>query len=322
MRCLYYACGGGLGHVTRMLALIRVLRQHIAGEHRLLFNSPFVQTVQPEIQRLGIRAVSLPASATPHAAQDFVAEQIACFSPELWVVDTFPRGLGGELVMLFAQYPAATKVLISRTLPAAYVSHYQLNRFVQHHYQLVIAPGERSPFESLPTTCQTAPFLIRDVDELPRRAQAEKLLGLLPGQRANLLVGCGTPQECRDLVAHVRAFPAPDAPLRLALPVEVDVDLTAMPHPADVSVVRHYPVMEILPAVGHVIAQAGYNITHETCALGVPSVLYPRRRKYDDQFSRARCFHGQASPTRLPNGVHRAARMIVETLLPEQPSVT
>ena len=205
-------------------------------------------------------------------------------------------------------------MLISRTLPVAYVAQYQLNAFVMNHYQLVIVPGESSPFESLPIVHKTAPFLIRDVDELPTQQQAETLLGLLPGQKATLLVGCGTAQECHDLITHRLPQQPANLPLRIALPLEVDIDLACVSHAANVFIVRHYPLIETLPAVERVIAQAGYNVTHETRAVGVPSVLYPRQQKYDDQFTRARWHHGQAPNRQLSNGVHQAAQLIVATL--------
>ena len=100
-RCLYYALGGGLGHGVRSLALARQLQRQIGGQHRLLWNSSFAPTLQCALNyESELEASILSANAPPHHAGEFLAAEVRSFQPDLLVVDTFPRGLGGELVQI------------------------------------------------------------------------------------------------------------------------------------------------------------------------------------------------------------------------------
>src|SRR4051812_49405599 len=93
-RWLIYALGGGLGHLTRSLALARAAGVTV----RVLTNSPFAaclpfeQATGPQVSLLRI---------DPTLGRVAVAEVVgATLEPcdfDVLVVDTFPRGLGGEL---------------------------------------------------------------------------------------------------------------------------------------------------------------------------------------------------------------------------------
>jgi UDP:flavonoid glycosyltransferase YjiC (YdhE family) len=164
-------------------------------------------------------------------------------------------------------------------------------------------PGEESPFAQQ-HVFRTAPFLIRDADELPARMQAERLLGSGTDEPAILVVGAGTPQECQETHRLMQAMQcwriATEYALRLAVP---DSDLRIQPSD-EVPLVRHVPLMECLPAVRLVIGAGGYNLLHETAALQVPAIFWPRPRKYDDQFRRVATRLSATSLEALDQVVH------------------
>ena len=169
---LYYAFGGGLGHGARILALTRQLARLIGGQHLVLLNTPFARTLRSEIRRQPLlEARFLAPGGTPNRAEAFVRDAFSSFRPDVLIVDTFPRGLAGELVKLFSGSSRHKRVLISRHLPAEYVEAYGLTEFVRSYYSLVIAPGELSPFEKSMPVISTRPFLLRDLEELPSQAR-------------------------------------------------------------------------------------------------------------------------------------------------------
>ena len=306
-RCLYYAFGGGLGHAVRATALARQLARSWPGPHRLLVNTPFAATIRPEIDRHPrLECAELSPGAGPAEAGRFVSSVMADFAPELLIVDTFPRGLGGELASLLSEAAEFPRVLIGRGLPDAYVQRYALAEFVRDHYDLAIAPGEPSPFGSTLPVHRTGPFLLRDFDELPTRAGAAELLRTSPDRPVVLVVGSGTIAECdevADLARRLRAsWDAKWPPLRLALPAPGERGRREPGPP----IVSHFPLIECLPAVRLAIGAGGYNLVHETSSLSVPGLFLTRSRKYDDQAHRVRAKPHFATESELPDALRDA----------------
>lgn len=285
---LYYALGGGLGHGMRGLALARELARIRGGRHVVLVNTPFHETLRVVAARdAGVELRALSPEASPNEAGDWVARQRDELRPDLLVVDTFPRGLGGELAARLPSWRDSLNVLVSRTLPDDYVRRFGLVEFVRATFELVFAPGEASPFESESwPAMRTGPWLVRRADELLAPVEAAQRLGCAAHERCVLVVGSGTADECREWMGWFRAllsdWPRTAPPLRLALPLEI-------PTPDDLAaavVVRHAPLVEVLPGVAAVLGNAGYHLTHETRWLGIPARLVARRRLYDDQVAR------------------------------------
>src|SRR5579863_10123249 len=156
---LIYALGGGWGHLTRAAALARVAcaRNHV----RILTNSPNAPCVSRALPELDIVALdpTLPAAT----AREQVIRHIQAADPSLFIVDTFPRGLGGELADAIHSL-RATKVLVHRDLSPLYVAEAKLHTFVQSAYDLILIPGEDegAAFADLPAAVVTEPWLIRD----------------------------------------------------------------------------------------------------------------------------------------------------------------
>jgi predicted glycosyltransferase len=171
---LYHAFGGGLGHAVRTLSLARQLRRH-GGRHVVNVNTPFAACLHES----GIAILTEEIEA--------LVERLR---PELFVVDTFPRGVRGELVRLLEGWSACPRVLIARSLPYDYVTRYRLREWVSRHYDLVLCPGEPTPFDGV----RLPPFLMRDREALPAGVLPEidairhfPLIELLP--RARVVIG-------------------------------------------------------------------------------------------------------------------------------------
>ncbi|MGL4551540.1 MAG: hypothetical protein ACRC33_10165 [Gemmataceae bacterium] len=263
---LYHAFGGGLGHAARTLALARALRRVVGGRHVVNVNTPFAGCLREG----GVEVVTGDAE-----------ELAGRLRPGLFVADTFPRGVCGELARLLEGWSACPRVLIARGLPAEYVARYQLRAWVRRHYDLVLCPGEPTPFDGV----ALPPLLLRERDELPPRSAEWPLV-----------VGTGTVEECAGWAARAAAEPG----ARLALPPGV------LPR---VEAVRHFPLIEVLPRASRVIGAAGYNLVYECAFVGVPGEFTPMPRRYDDQARRA---SSAAGP--VENGAAAAARMVAGLL--------
>ena len=177
-----YALGGGLGHLTRSLALAR--RAARAGATvRIISNSRFAKIIaERQCRQLntldpGIELLPLATANDKAAVASAVDAALrAAGTPDVFVVDTFPRGLAGELAERLPSL-RALKVLVHRDLNPDYVRWAELETFVAH-FDLLLVPGEDAPLAHLPHARRTPPWLVCDEAELLRRDDARTALGV------------------------------------------------------------------------------------------------------------------------------------------------
>lgn len=274
---LIYALGGGWGHLTRAASLARVAV--VERPVRIFTNSPYASEVRAGLADVDVVAVSpeLPAArARKEAVRQVESARAACL-----IVDTFPRGLGGELAAVLPTFKAL-RVLIHRDLNPEYVRRKELREFVRSNYDLVIQPGqaEAAPLAGLPHVARTAPWLIRSAGELPSREAARRLLGV--EGRCVLVCASGDREELdwygKVTEALIKALP--DIAVR-------SVAALRPPGCPDGAWLHRWPAMDLLPGVDVMVGGAGYNTVNECVACGVPLVARAWPRKYDRQSLRA-----------------------------------
>jgi UDP:flavonoid glycosyltransferase YjiC (YdhE family) len=247
LNILIYALGGGWGHVTRAAGLARALGP--AARVRILANSPYLDIVKAAMPELGIEEVST------------VQED-----PDVLVVDTFPRGLVGELANLLPSL-RAWKVLIHRDLKPEYVSWAGLRTFVGDHYDCVLCPGERGALADLPHARFTAPWLVRPP------------VAVQPG--VDVVVCAGGNAGEMPWYGEVAARLARDVSVRCLAP---EIPPGCPPE----LWIRYWPSIDWIAGAGVVVGGGGYNTVNECRALAVPLVVRPWPRKYDRQRLRAK----------------------------------
>ena len=267
-RWLIYALGGGAGHITRALALGRAAAKR-GVRVTILSNSEHGAWIQRACAA-PLRFVLLDAMArepTVWAVEQVLARE----SFDRLVVDTFARGLAGELV---ARLPslAVPKVLVHRDLDERYVADCDLRASLRH-YQLVLLPGERGPLADAPGALYTAPWTVRDRGELLTRSEARKCWGF-GDEPGVVVVGGGKRDEhasWRRLAEELRDELRGVATVRLALAGEA-----------------HWPLVEWLPGADLIIGGGGYNLVSEARLVGVPLLARALPRRYDPQRRRLR----------------------------------
>ncbi|PZD75163.1 hypothetical protein C1752_00118 [Acaryochloris thomasi RCC1774] len=276
---LIYALGGGWGHLNRAIALgCRAAQQHRV---RILTNSPYASWVQEQLQanvlpvpasHLELQVLS--AQVEPAETSHQVQEQILNAEFDCLIVDTFPRGLGGELVTCLPMLEIP-KVLIHRVLNPDYVVAKDLVPWVAQQYDLVLVPGEKEDtcFADLPQAVITEPWVMLSHPELDPINTPQPLV---------IISAAGNPDELNfwgELTAKIQAaFP------------QVTVRCLAFQQPHNCPEecwVQHWPGMTVLQQADVIVGGAGYNTIFEAVALGIPLISLPCDRRYDDQKQRA-----------------------------------
>jgi len=302
-RLFLYALGGGLGHLQRALALARRALQK--GHHaRLLTNSPWAARVRAsplfpaDLDLIALdpalgRAEVIAATTTLLAQSAFDA----------LVVDTFPRGLAGELGPILPAL-GVPKILVHRDMNPAYAARAEVVEATRL-YDLLLLPGERGPLSSLGRAELTEPWLLLDAHELLPPAEARTALGLAPGDErpAIVVMGTGTPAEARSAAALTDALAARVAERAwLFLCTLEDTDTTTAQRLAV------WPLLRLLPGVDLLIGAAGYNTVYEARMTGTPLWAFAQKRLYDRQAERLSACERAPSPREIEEHLAHTAR--------------
>ncbi len=267
-RWLYYALGGGLGHLTRAVALARQAERR-GVQVEILTNSPYASAVATS----GLACVrSFPLNVSP----EFVREAVRTTPCEALIVDTFPRGLGGELATLLDDL-AVPKVLVHRDLNPRYVRDVRLADHVAR-YALVLVPGEEAPFASTPHAVRTEPWLTLDASELLPPDAARRALDA-QGRVVAVLASGRLEEGPRFARIAARIDAALDVEVRLLVPTpRVDLpEARAL-----------WPFLACVRGVDVLVGGGGYNTVQEARATRTPFVGIAMPRKYDRQHVRLR----------------------------------
>ena len=269
---LYYALGGGLGHLVRARAFLHTLG--LDGEAALFTSSRFAD--DPRVTG-GLRVVRVPEEldGDREGLRAFLGRTLSHLGASRLVVDAFPAGILGELAG-FSPPPGLELWHAARLLRwSRYAADASpgLPRFektfvlealhADHARALEAASGALDPLDL--------------VD--PPSPPPEPIEGPYA-----LVVHAGPVGETGDLVAHARELlRASGSGARVVVaspgrPVDLPPDATWL---------------DALPASGHfaaaerIVAAAGFNVVRQTAAFASKRFLVPYPRRFDDQFTRA-----------------------------------
>lgn len=283
---MIYALGGGWGHLNRSLALTRVATTKY--QVKLIVNSSYLsQTDTKNLTNCQIFAISPQANF--QQTGDRLKQIINQESFDCLIVDTFPRGLGGELKSLLPNI-SQPKVLVNRYLNPEYIERYRLQQFVDKNYNLILIPGETIPStfadsssgNSLSKTVNTAPWLIRNSSELADFSTAADLLGLIKQQAQQPLIivlASGYKQELAlygEIACSLNRQGYRVRCLSATIPPACPPEIWRF----------HYPALECLWLADLVIGSGGYNTIFECQQLNIPLIAIAHRRLYDCQKTR------------------------------------
>ena len=275
-----YALGGGLGHLNRALSVSRAAtsrghRVDILVNSRLAPSIPWSEEIGPDSN---LSMVS--PSASPGETSQAVSKWLQKGSFDRLVVDTFPRGLAGELPAHLNSIDIP-KVLVHRELNHEYVMECELANAVQR-FDLILVPGEEAPFASEKNARMTQPWLIRDSAELLTPCRSRMELGVEAEDDRPILVVCTT-----GLDREKRFFMELSVSLKALLPLWIIRTACIGQSSGELST---WPLIRVLPGVSGVVGGGGYNLVNEARATNTPLLAFALPRRYDRQANRL-CGH-------------------------------
>ncbi len=293
---MYYALGGGLGHLTRSLAIVSrlgLLAQHI----RILGSSSWIPGIAKS-QPFILDSVPLACRNSLSAYLRFLKDYLKTHQIQAVVLDSFPYGLLGEWRFLGPHLP---RLLIARLL-----------RWERYRKRIGPAP-ENFPGHSLAIE-PLEPIYENILQKHSRMARLKTpiLFHWEPEDfKANAIektgwavVHSGNPDEQSRLLAFARARMKArnmaDAPLKLLFP--------------DAGI---FPAQGQLRACSHIVCGAGYNMT-ALAARPYPGqrfFLFPFERRFDDQRARSERFKSGNWLESGENGARDAADWLKHKLV-------
>ncbi len=322
---VYYAFGGGAGHVTRSIAVLRRLPPSVSAA--AITQSPFSWLYD----EAGLPCRVLPsAEREPKKLAARLRDELHALGARVFVVDALPRGLFGEMPFLLPAFDGA-KVFVGRYLKPTYLDAYDVPAFVDAQYDAAILaepwPEERCRALRLPVL-ETPPILIRDAEEILPRESARPAFQPEGDRPIVLFVSTRFDDEHAGPLLGVlrkiqRRRRTPDFTIRRAA---LDAD--------DEQAVRLFPLMPWLLGADLVVGASGYNLFYECQALQMEAIFLPKGRLYDDQYWRAeqatwaeepehleallcdrlRSLTPRDTPPPYPNGARAAAERLLELL--------
>jgi hypothetical protein len=253
---LYYALGGGLGHLTRARKVLEAL----GTEATLLTASRFAG--DPRVTgELAVLRVPRHLGRDRDRFRDWLDGALAALRPAELIVDSFPGGILGELCGM--ALPPARHVA-RRLRWAAYA-------------QRIAGPLPRYDviYELEPLSHDHACALTGPIERLT--LPVASLGGPLVDEPHWLVVHSGPEHELDRLLAH-----AVDAPRIVIASPRRPVRLPERAQWRDV-----YPVAPHLPHAERIVTAAGFNLMQETAHLRDRHTFVPFERALDDQFTRS-----------------------------------
>ena len=263
---VYYAIGGGLGHLVRARAVLHTLG---VSDAVLVTASPFASDARVTGE---VAVIEVPPwlEGDRRGLRRFIAEVVASERAERVIVDAFPAGVLGELSGL--------------DVPVDHVA--RLLRWPRYARRLA---GPLPPIDTTFVLEPLHPDPRAALDEASARREPLALFAPPAPQRddaagAALVVHAGPDHEVEALVALARTT---GHPVRVARPGGADLDV----HPASALFAR----------AAAIVTAAGFNAMRQAAPFRGRHVFVPFPRPLDDQFARADHARGAACATGSPS---------------------
>lgn len=299
----YSVNGGGVGHLTRLVAINRWVRRYArhAGVQPeifflssseadgLLFGEGFASFKLPSKTAIG--AAGIDKLAWLALAKQWVWHSLGLLRPDLFVVDTFPRGSYGEL--LNALDLCRSKAFIFRPMKDGFASRADFQAMLPL-YDLVLVPDDESAAPvQVPESVRSrlrhvGPVMVRERVEMLAREEARARLGIAPDRLAVYVSagGGGDATAERHLLEVARVL-GDDPSLHLVIGAG-PIYRGRRVFGERVTWLTQGGVAELLPAFDVAICAAGYNTFFELQHAGVPAIFLPQEKVADEQDVRAR----------------------------------
>ncbi len=303
LRVVCYAVNGsGVGHLTRLHGIARWMRRYaVAAGVRpeimfltsceadgILFADAFPSFKLPS--KTVIADAGFDKLAYLALAKQWVWHSLTIARPDLFIVDTFPRGAYGEL--LGALDLCRRKAFIYRPTKSSFAARPDFQAMLPL-YDRILVPDHQDRAEVILSDAARArttfvgPVTARDPHELLDRDTARRDLGI-EGDRLAILVtagGGGDPGVDDHLSLAHRAL-GDDPSIHLVLAAGPLYRGRPIRGPR-ITWIDSPGLAERMRAFDLAVSAAGYNTFHELMLAGVPTLFLPQEKIADEQDRRA-----------------------------------
>ncbi|MDA9003972.1 hypothetical protein N9J26_00625 [bacterium] len=268
---IYYALGGGLGHVSRAKKVLASLRMPT---YKIITACPNASLVVDKDQ---IIPLSSTWSQQPERLFFHIITILADENAHTFMVDTFPSGIMGELNITQLQ-PLYRCCYIARYVNWPLYSAKYIVRGDYHTSYIVdyLHPEQKNYIESFS----------HSIRYLTLACQESREHTDIPLQRPSWLIAHSGPiSEVKELMAYAKEMAALEniEPFYLiASTLQMDEKNVRC------QTINQYPINHLFSQVDKIISACGFNIMLETQAYRDKHHFIPFPRKYDDQFLRAK----------------------------------
>jgi hypothetical protein len=271
---LYYALGGGLGHVTRALAALHTLEIREKAVVLCSAGIPGLELADNNIHFVIPPNFSFREKDKLHA---FIQQLIDETRPREFIVDSFPLGIYGELsnivfknsrsyVARILRWDRYTKLVGENFY--AFDQTFLLENLHENHRFVVDRIGGRSSGLSLVDPPQTG--FMPPIQNLEQQW---------------LILHSGPEEEVDDLICYakeIRNIENKHNPLLLVNPSVINKwDHLQLKH------IRYYPGHLLMPKVDKIITGCGFNVMRQAKPFHHKHHFLPFARRFDDQHLRA-----------------------------------
>lgn len=297
----YAVNGAGLGHLTRVLAVLRWMRRiaRCAGTRLdayvlttseasdLALREGFAAFKLPS--KTAIRDAEIPKEDYLRLARQWIWHSVGLLKPDILLVDTFPGGTFGELGPVL-DVPAK-KVFIHRAVKDDFARLDGYRAFLPQ-YDRIIAIEEPSAvptglYDGFEWRVRTVgPILLRGCDELHTRADARRRLGIPDGAFAVWVgAGGGGDHTAERTLRSIAGYFSERNDCHLVIgagPLYRGEPLR------DRNITWHTEPLASLdfPGLDAAISAAGFNSFYELLNAGIPSAFFAQEKIADDQLRR------------------------------------
>lgn len=299
-RTVFYAIDGtGVGHLTRLLAIARWLRRYTTAMSEKM-EIWFLTTSEADamIFAEGFAAFKIPSktivaetgidrTAYRALAKQWIWHTLGLLRPDLFVVDTFPRGSFGEL--LSALDLCRKSAFVYRPVKPEVAARPDFQAMLSM-YDLLLVPEEGDhdplvPDDARDRLVRVGPVMLRERSELLPRDVARERLGVRDPAARCVFVSAGgggdqnAERQLERTVSALRADPS----------IAVVVGTGPLYRGRTFAGVTTLAggAAEWMLAFDAAVCAAGYNTFHELMFAGVPTAFVPQDKLADDQHARA-----------------------------------
>ena len=299
LRVVCYAVNGtGVGHITRLLSIARWLRRYAEALDRkievwfltsseadgLVFAEGFASFKIPS--KTIVKETGIDRTTYLALAKQWVWHTIGLLRPDLFIVDTFPRGSFGEL--LGALDLCKHTAFIYRPVKSAVAERADFQAMLAL-YHLIVVPEADADVLTPPSVkdrvVHVGPVLSRERWELLPREQARVRLGITDPEKRVVYIsaGGGGDRNAEAQLADTVSTLAVDPSIALVVGTGPLYRGRAFSNVTSLST----RAAEHMLAFDAAVCAAGYNTFGELMFAGVPTAFLPQEKLADDQRSRA-----------------------------------